>query len=143
MSLFEPINRFGADEPEGQFWGYDVRPVEPIAAKLAALYQARQPLAEDPMLDFDERDLLAVAGEVGFAERHLEYRADIAPHAPTRWETFAATAFNPRIPTLDEAMAEALTPAEAEQFAAHLRPKVERGDGVFALAVASLWGAKT
>jgi hypothetical protein len=35
---------------------------------------------------------------------------------------------NPKIPTLEEAMNEALTPEEIERFTAHLRPLVERNE---------------
>jgi len=142
ISLFEPINRFGYEENPGRFWGYDVGPVAEIAAKVRAVYRARQPLDADPMMDFDERDLLALAARAGFGERHLEFRADVEPPEPRPWETFAAMAFNPRIPTLAEAMAEALTPAEAARFAAHLRPLVERGEGAFPKALAYLWAVK-
>jgi len=142
LSLFEPINRFGYQEPPDRFWGFDVGPVREIAARVRALYQARQPLDGDPMMDFDERDLLTLAERAGFRERHLEFRVDIEPHEPRPWATFAGMAFNPRIPTLAEAMAETLEPDESERFAAHLAPLVERGEGAFALAVAYLWARK-
>jgi ubiquinone/menaquinone biosynthesis C-methylase UbiE len=143
ISLFEPINRMSyAAEPPNRFWGYDVTPVEDIAAKVRALYRQRQPLDEDSMLNFDERDLLAFAEQAGFAERHLEFRADTETMPPRRWETLSQTAFNPRMPTLTEAMAEVLTPAETERFVAYLKPLVEQGGGTMAFASAYLWAVK-
>jgi arsenite methyltransferase len=142
ISLFEPINRFGYAESPDCHWGFDVSPVQDIAAKLRSLYQSLQPLDEDPMMNFDERDLLAFAELAGFAERHLEFRADIERRPPWRWETYSQTAFNPRIPTLAEAMAQVLTPEEAERYEAHLKPLVEKGEGTFPLASAYLWAVK-
>lgn len=142
ISLFEPIDQVGDDPSPDRFWGYDVAPVRELAAKLRTLFLRRQPLERDPMFDFDERDLLALAERAGFAERHLELRVDVQPHPPRRWDVFLETAFNPRIPTLAEAMAEALDPAEAERFAAHLRPPVERGAGTWPVALAYLWAIK-
>jgi hypothetical protein len=48
--------------------GYDVSPVKPLAAKLGAFYQSIQPPGPDPMLDFDERDLVRHAEQPGFAD---------------------------------------------------------------------------
>ncbi|HET7273305.1 MAG TPA: hypothetical protein VFI90_19715, partial [Rubrobacter sp.] len=55
------------------------------------------------------------------------------------WESVLRSAPNPLAPTLGEAMAEALTPDEAEIFAAHMRPLVERGERMSRDAVAYLW----
>jgi arsenite methyltransferase len=144
ISLFEPINRLSyPDEPPTRFWGYDVTPVSDIAAKVRAVYAERQPLDSDSMLDFDERDLLSLAGEAGFSERHLELRVDVEPRRARRWDTFTQTSGNPRIPTLAEAMSEVLTPRESERLEAHLRPLVEQGIGTtYSSAVAYLWAVK-
>jgi arsenite methyltransferase len=144
ISLFEPINRFGYPENDtvGKFWGYDVSAVEEIAAKVRTLYRQLQPFDDDPMVNFDERNLLTHAEQAGFAEQHLELYADIEPAPPRPWETYAHSAGNPRIPTLAEAMAEVLTPAEAERFTAHLKPLVEQGGKTMAFAKAYLWAVK-
>ena len=60
ISLFEPINRFGIAERR-ETWGYDVDGVRDLMAKLSEVYASRQP-ADDPMLDFDERDLVVTRG---------------------------------------------------------------------------------
>lgn len=142
ISLFEPVNRFGADESPDRFWGFDMSPVQDVATKVRDVYRQRQPIESDPMMNFDERDLLAYVERAGFGERHLEFRVDIAPHPPRAWETFVHTAFNPGIPTLAEAMDEALTPAEARAFVGRIRPMVEQGRGLFPLAVAYIWAIK-
>lgn len=142
LSIFEPINRFAYPEPPGRFMGVDVTAIQPLADKVHALYDRLQPPETDPMLDFDERDLLALPERAGFGELHLELRADIEPAKPVRWEVAWRQAGNPKIPTLEEAIAQTLTPAEAERFIAHMRPRVEAGDGVHRMAVAYLWATK-
>ena len=142
LSIFEPINRFGHPEPEQTFASYDVTPVLDIVSKLRAVFERLQPRASDPMLDFDERDLLSLAEQAGFGEIHLELRADITPRQPRSWEVFARTPWNPRVPSLEEAIEEALTPTEAELFQAYLRPLVETGQGVGRGAAAYLWAVK-
>ena len=58
ISLFEPINRFGMEQRRTS-WGYDVDGVRELMEKLTEVYAGRQP-ADDPMLDFDERDLISL-----------------------------------------------------------------------------------
>lgn len=143
LSIFEPINRFAYPEPDDMFGGYDVTPVAEIARKIKAIYSRIQPTDSDPMLDFDERDLLRLAESTGFTEIHLELEAEIKPKSSdTNWETLLHIAGNPKIPTLDEAMQEALTPAEREVFVAHLRTLVDAKQGVDRLEVAYLWAVK-
>ncbi len=105
ISIYEPINRFAHPQPPHLYWGYDVTPVVEIAVKVRAVYERIQPIDSDPMLDFDERDLLGLAEKAGFGEIHLELEAHIRPHRPAKWETFLRSSGNPRIPTLQEAMA--------------------------------------
>ncbi len=143
LSTFEPINRFGFPEPPGQLFGYDVTPIQDIAEKVRAVYHRVHPSDTDSMLNFDERDLLADAEAAGLDEIHLEYQADIGPNSlALPWDTFVRTSFNPRAPTLEEAMGETLTPAEAEQFVAYLRPLMDAAPGTFRSATAYLWTTK-
>ncbi len=143
LSLFEPINRFAYPEPDDRFHGYDVSSVSDIAAKLKAVYERHQPPESCPMLDFDERDLLALAEDAGLHEVHMSLEADVeeARSSPWRisWEAMLHSAFNPLAPTLYEAMGEALTPEESERFASHLRPLVEAGNGEVRRASTYLW----
>lgn len=143
LSLFEPINRFASPEPADRFHGYDVSAVIEIAAKLKAVYERRQPPESCPMLDFDERDLLALAEDAGFHEIHMRLDADVedARSSPWQlsWDAMRRSAFNPMAPTLAEAMGEALTTEESERFAAHLGPLVDAGNGEVRRASASLW----
>lgn len=145
-SLFEPINRFRQPEPPHLFLGYDVSPVEDLATGVRSVYERIQPPETDPMLDFDERDLLDLAEGAGFAQVRLEYEAEISTagsyHSVTDWETFVRSAGNPNIPTIEEAMNEVLTLEEIERFTAHLRPLVENGARQSASALAFLRAVK-
>jgi arsenite methyltransferase len=141
ISLFEPINRFartGADT-----WaGYDLSPIPEISRKLRAVYHAIQPPDADPMLDFDERDLLEQAERAGFFPIHLDLKTEIGPPHPVAWESFLSSAGNPRIPTVAEAMNQALTRDERERFTEYLRPLVEQGRGTSRMATAFLYAVK-
>jgi arsenite methyltransferase len=142
LSIFEPINRFGHSAQPRTLWGYDVSTVLEIAQKVRAVYQRLQPSDTDPMLDFDERDLLVFAERAGFRVIHLELRAEVTPPTEGNWETLLRIAGNPKIPTPEEAMQQALTPDEAEQLVAHLRPLVESKQGTHRSAIAYLWAIK-
>jgi arsenite methyltransferase len=72
ISVFEPINVLMRDP--GRLLGYDITPVKPLAAKLAAFYESIRPPGGNPMLDFDERDLVRHAEQAGFADISLELR---------------------------------------------------------------------
>jgi SAM-dependent methyltransferase len=141
ISLFEPINRFSATDAD-TWAGYDLSPIPEIFRKIRAVYDELQPPGSDPMLDFDERDLLRLAEAAGFFPVALELSAEIRPARPTPWDDLVSRAGNPRIPSLGEAMERVLTATEREQLTSHLHPLVEAGDGVFRVALAYLWGAK-
>jgi arsenite methyltransferase len=139
LSIFEPINRFGFPEPPHRLYGYDVTPVEGLAAKVRAVLQG--PAEAGTMIDFDERDLLAFAERAGFAELHLDYGAEVTsrPSSPVvSWEALLAVAPNPLVPTFGQAIGQALTPAEAARLKAHLRPLVEAHEQTWRMAHAYL-----
>jgi arsenite methyltransferase len=147
LSMFEPINAFGYPEPDDLLFGFDVTPVADLKRKVHEAFDRR---SDDlTLVDFDERDLLAFADRAGFAKVELHYEATVAHGgeppwrgAPPGWETFANMAPNPLAPSLAEAIDEALTPAEAERFVAHLRPLYEARAGSSRYAVAYLRAVK-
>jgi arsenite methyltransferase len=143
ISLSEPINRFGSAERwQGRFAGYRLDGLDEIGAKLFAVLDSLQPRDTDPMLDFDERDLVRLAEEAGFFPIVLRLKAVIEPATPRSWDSFLDTAGNPNIPTLREAMEQVLTPGERERLTAQLRPLVERGEGEWRIAFAHLTGTR-
>jgi arsenite methyltransferase len=142
ISLFEPINRF-AQTPSDTWAGFDLSPIPEIGRKIRAVYDAIQPPDADPMLDFDERDLLVLAEQAGFHPIHLELEAEIRPSEPMQWEAFTSRAGNPRIPPIAEVLDQALTTEERDQLVAHLRPLVENGGGTWRMATACLHAVKS
>jgi arsenite methyltransferase len=141
MSLFEPINSFGMDERRQGFWGYPSDGLHELAERVEGVYEAIQP-PSDPMLDFDERDLVRLAERAGFFPIDLELHIEVRSTDPKPWEAFLNSSGNPKIPTIAQAMDEALAPDEREQFAEHLRPLVEQGRGVWRMAHAYLKAVK-
>jgi arsenite methyltransferase len=143
VSLFEPINvLMGAADPE-RFWGYDVRPVAPLAAKVSALYDSIQPPGEDPMVDFDERDLVRHAEQAGFPAVDLELHVTVAStRRPIPWDRFLRMSGNPLIPPRGEALHQTLSRDEIAAFTAYLKPLVESGTGQQRRAFAYLTAAK-
>jgi ubiquinone/menaquinone biosynthesis C-methylase UbiE len=142
LSIFEPINRFAYPEPPQRFCGYDVTPVVEIANKVKAVYLGIQPSDTDPMTDFDERDLIACAEKAGFTQIGLELQIEIKPPDEGNWEAFLHVAGNPKVPTIEEAMQQALTLEERETLSDYLRPLVELKQGQSRSAVAYLWARK-
>jgi arsenite methyltransferase len=141
LSIFEPINRFGMGERRREVFGLDEPEIGPIAAKLEAVYGEAQP-EDDPMLDFDERDLLRDAETAGFFPVRADVRLVIEQHEPRSWDGFLDSSGNPNIPTFAEAMESALTSEERERYTAYLRPRVEGGLGRWRMAHAYLWASK-
>jgi arsenite methyltransferase len=140
ISLWEPINRFGSQERwQESFIGFPVDGgLEEIAGRVRAVYEAIQPPDSDPMLDFDERDLLRLAEDAGFFPLELDLQAEVRHMLPRGWDSFVDTAWNPNVPTLRESMEQVLTRDERDRLTAHLRPLVEQGAGVWRMALAHL-----
>ena len=143
VSLFETINVLMSLADPDLFSGYDVTPVRDLAARVEALYQSIQPPGEDPMLDFDDRDLVRHAQDAGFAEINLDLRVSVKNRRePMPWELFTRISGNPLIPTLGEALDRVLSQEEAAAFTEHLRPLVESGTGRQRRALAYLAAVK-
>jgi arsenite methyltransferase len=130
LSIFEPINRFGMEERDRDYSFEDVAGVEDL---LARIWRREEDAGvNDAMIDFDERDLLALAQRAGFRDVRIDLRAEVKPE-PTwktrEWDVFVNSSPNPLLPTFREAMAETLTPEETARLTAKLRPQVEGGRG--------------
>ena len=147
LSIFEPINRFGEPQPAHMFWGFDVTPIVEVAGQVKAVYREIQPLDMDPMMNFDERDLVAYTEAAGLRSINLHMDAEVKPLSECEdleltWDSFMRTAANPKIPTIEEALAEVLSEKEAAEFIAYMRPLVESKSGTFRLATAYLWARR-
>lgn len=151
LSIFEPIPSFMYPEPPNLLYGYDMTPIMPMAKKLRAVYERYQSAQTGSMSDFTERDLLKFLEEVGFPEVYLALQIAIVPGTSENippaarkpnWEAFLKSSLNPLTPTLEEAMRQAFTADEAEQFIKYLRPLVETRQRVDRSAVAYLGAVK-
>jgi arsenite methyltransferase len=129
LSIFEPINSFAVAEVGAVLFGLDVAAVADLAGKVRRVYFG-VPTERDPMLNFDERDLLRLARAAGFTALELDYRAevDVPERLPTSdWAVLKKTAPNPLAPTFEEAMAQTLTRQERDRFEDHVRAVLAAG----------------
>jgi SAM-dependent methyltransferase len=130
LSIFEPINRFEMEERDCDYNFEDVAGVEDLLARIWR--SEKEAGVNDAMIDFDERDLLSLAQRAGFRDVRIDLRAEVKPEPMwhTRdWDVFVNSSPNPLLPTLAEAMADALTTEEQDRLTAKLRPQVEGGRG--------------
>jgi SAM-dependent methyltransferase len=143
ISIFEPINNYFPDSPD-EFWGFDARSVRDLVAKVWA-YEGwvESAYADDPMMNFDEKDLLRYAEDAGFGEIHIQLLVDVEPGTwVVDWERLLNTSPNPNAHTAGEALRGALTPEEFARVEKHVRPLADAGAGTIRAAFAYLSAVK-
>ncbi len=142
ISLFEPINRLMFPEPDDRFWGYDVTGVAEEAGKVKDAFARLEHADAATMMDFDERDLFAIAQRAGFAPIHLELHRNLVPGRPgvepPSLETLLKSAPNPLAPTLREAVELALDASEQSRFLSCLGAALAGNDSELMWAAAFL-----
>jgi ubiquinone/menaquinone biosynthesis C-methylase UbiE len=131
LSLFEPINRLNRFAR-----AYDAGDVRELDDRVKGVFETLQPRDSDPMLNFDDRDLLDFAETTGFTDVNLTLEVTVGPPEPAGWDVYANTAWNPRIPTIREVMDQVLSPDERRRYEEHMRPLVESGTGSRRMAAA-------
>jgi SAM-dependent methyltransferase len=139
ISLFEPIHRVSLDGPR---FGIDPGPVAGLADRVEQVFRSLQPPETDPMLNFDERTLLQVFDLAGFAHLDLEVHVSVRrEYRDGAWfESMLDGIGNPRIPSLRQAIASALTEEEAATYLAHYRRAVAGAPVVTRQAHVYLYG---
>jgi arsenite methyltransferase len=149
LSIFEPINRFGLEERLRTFGFRGISgDVEDLLARVVAEIDRSAATAGgmDAMIDFDERDLVRLAEEVGFDDIRLTLVAEVRNTPPEwrsrEWDVFLDTSPNPLAATVREAIDNVLTEAEATRLEEVLRPQVENGVGTTRFAHAFLTARK-
>jgi len=146
LSLFEPINGFGFPEPSGWLWGFDMSGLEPLSTAVHAAYVRHTSRGgPDPMLEFDERDLLQGAQSAGFTDLTLTYEAQIGsrhPSAGSDLSTFLDSAANPTVPTFRQLLDEALTGPDRDLVERRIADQLTAGTGRTRQAVAYLTGRR-
>jgi ubiquinone/menaquinone biosynthesis C-methylase UbiE len=147
LSLFEPINQLMFPEPIDRFWGYEIRSVIDLAARVKATFAALEDSAfHAAMMDFDDRDLSRFAEKAGFERVHVECHIDIEPGAPMRSVSLDAlldSSPNPNAPTVREAIIAALSGSEQQKFLAELERAFAENKPVRRMAVAYLAARKS
>jgi ubiquinone/menaquinone biosynthesis C-methylase UbiE len=130
LSVFEPINSYAYPGPAEQWGPWNVEPVLDLAERVKDVFRAVHANEASSMHDFAAEDVLAWAEEAGFRELALDVNYTVVPPQPRPWAEVENVAANPLVPTLGEAIDEALDPDEAARFRAHLSAKVEAGEGL-------------
>jgi SAM-dependent methyltransferase len=131
VSLFDPINNYFPDTPD-EFWGFDSRPVRDLVQRIWE-YQGwvESEYPNDPMMNFNTKDLLRHAEEAGFEEVHIKLSVDVEPGSwVVDWERLLNTSPNPNAHTAREAIQGALSAEEADRLERHVRPLADGGRGV-------------
>jgi arsenite methyltransferase len=137
VSLFEPINRLNRF-----FEAWDTPDIQDLADRVQEGFRELQPRDTDPMLNFDDRDLVDLAEGAGFERVHLTLEVETSPPEAVPWDVFMDMPFNPRIPSPREMMERVLSPDERRRLEALMRPRVEGGLGSRRTASAYLLAVK-
>jgi ubiquinone/menaquinone biosynthesis C-methylase UbiE len=142
LALWEPINRFDIIYRRQPYWGREIEEIADLTARIREFYERLQPPDSDPMLDFDERDLLGYAEDAGFRRVKMQLTVTVQPAEPRDFDLVLDIAGNPNIPTQREAMAQIFTAEEFQRFERHVRPLIEAGGQPARGAVCLLSAAK-
>ena len=126
----------------GLFDDYAVPPIADPVRRLSDFYRELQPPDQDPMLDFDEWDVVGFAKQAGFETVIANLSLNILPSRPTKWEDFIAFQANPNVPSLSDAINRIFSNREREMLETHLRPLIEQGRGRIRQAGLFLWAWK-
>lgn len=110
--------------------------------KAAQLPSTPQGILENPLTNFNERDLITLCQHAGFGEVHMELHIDVRKSATTSWNTFIDTAPRPNTPTLREILASSFVADEQRLLEDGLRPIVESGKMFERDAIAYLTAVK-
>jgi arsenite methyltransferase len=142
LSIFEPINNYfpiSADE----FWGFESKPVSDLVRKVYECEGWTASNADDPMMNFTDKDLVHYAEEAGFVEIGLEMKVEVKPSTwVVDWDHLLDTSPNPNAHTLGESLDRALTTDERERLTAHIRPLADASRAVWRSAEAYLTASK-
>lgn len=130
LSIGEPINSWMSADRPGFLWGYDLSDVIDLERKVHAAKRGNGAADDDVLYGFDDRDLVVMARESGFARVETQTELALAPPPPRDdLDVFLDTAPNPLAATTRTLMAAALSDDEAERFTASLRAALHEGRG--------------
>jgi len=98
--------------------------------------------ASNPLVNYNERNLLRFVLDSGFKEAHLELHIDVRPSVVKSWDVFLGCSPHPWAPPLKSILTEEFTAEERQLFERVVRPGVEAGDGVNTERIAFLTAVK-
>jgi ubiquinone/menaquinone biosynthesis C-methylase UbiE len=135
LSIAEPINRDEAVNVAAFASFLQSPAADKVSPPVRLMHRCRQAqlpatleeIAKDPVTNFSERDLVAMAQKAGFDEIHMELHIDVLRYPAVAWDTYIDMAPRPGTPTLREVFTTHLTGPEQKQLEASLRPLVETG----------------
>ena len=129
LSLFEPINSFAYPEAPDRFSGFDVSEVADQAARVKQMFRTTDAVDSDPMLNFDQHDLVRMAEAAGFVDVEMDLQIDVdTASGIVSFEAWLRTAPNPTAPPMRTAIEQALAPEAGAAFIDHLRRQAVAGE---------------
>ncbi len=148
-ALFEPIDdRRMADDAKfwlGRQWmnpkSEENEPAQDLLDRIGEYWKEHLQVNE-AMTNFNERDLMRMCIEVGFAGVHTELDLNAGPMPPLKWDMFLNSSGNPLLPTNAEIFAKIFTAHERERLERHLRPALERGGQLMRQQGSFTWAFK-
>lgn len=148
-ALFEPIDDQRMAE-DAEFWmkrawlDRDSAEGAAIGDLLDRLddYWKRNLHVNKAMTDFNERDLVRMCVEAGFAGIYTELAIGVGPMPPMSWDAIAKSSGNPLIPTNEQVWREIFTDDERARLEKHLRPVVEGGGKLWRQQSSFTWAFK-
>lgn len=99
-------------------------------------------MAENPLTNFNERDLFRFVHGAGFTNIHLELNMALIPTLTTSWPVFLGITPHPLAPSLGQVLEERFGPEERRCLENALRPVVEKGQAVAVGRVAYVTASK-
>jgi arsenite methyltransferase len=93
--------------------------------KAAQFPDTDEGIAQCPLVNYSERDLVGFALQAGFTDIHMEFHIDVLPPLTTSWDIFLDSSLHPWAPAPRVVLSERFTPDEALFFEQIFRPVIE------------------
>jgi arsenite methyltransferase len=147
-ALFEPID----DRRMTEFSDYwrkrawaapdspETAPIKDLLDRWWGYWQSLN--VNEAMTNFNERDLMLMCIEAGFAAVHTELYLNAWPTPPMKWETWMNSSGNPLIPTNGEVIRQIFNMEEQARFEQHIRPIVEGSGRLWRYQSSFTWALK-
>jgi len=95
-------------------------------------------VAQNPLTNYTERDLVNLAQQAGFAGIQLALHIDVLPMQMSSWESFLGSSPHPLAPSLAQVLAEQFNEGERAFFVPALRAVLESPDATMTERIAYL-----